>query len=126
MESKAPTTKSAEWAEAALAACLEHLSVSCVTEGRTVRVLDSWLEGAEAFCVVYRYPYFDGLLGIRCTFDEDMYGDEPSDPEEYGRDVADFSIGEPLGTVAQHLRPDKEGVHWWGDLGEALPCKPAL
>lgn len=114
------------WAKAALEACLLHLPVSRVTESRTVQVLDSWTEGERAFCVVYQYPYFkDGVLGIRCTFDTDMYGDEPSDPEQFGRDVADFDIGEPLGTVANSLRSDLNGIHWWGDLEDDLPRRPS-
>ena len=113
--------KSPKWVEAALSACLSHLPESRVTEGRTVQVLDAWTEDGVAFCVVYRYPYFDGVLGIRCTVDQDMVGDTPTDPAEFGREVADFSIGEPLGTVAKYLRPDASGVHWWGDLDEDLP-----
>lgn len=118
------STKSAEWGRAALDACLRNLAVSKVTLGQTVTVLDSWTEASVAFCVVYRYPYFDGVLGIRRTFDEDMYGNEPNDPEAYGCDVADFDIGEPLGTVVHGLRVDDDGVHWWGDLDAALPRKP--
>lgn len=117
--------KTPAWAEAALAACLQHLPVSRVTEGRTVQVLDAWTEAGVAFCVVYRYPYFDGALGLRRTFETDMYGEEPNDPDQYGRDVADFDIGEPLGTVAKSLKLDESGVHWWGDLGPELPRKPA-
>lgn len=112
-----------EWAQAALDACLEHLPVSRVTESQSVQVLDAWVEDSVAFCVVYRYPYFDGVLGIRRTFDTDMYGEVPSDPVAFGCDVADFDIGEPLGSVAEHLRVDGAGVHWWGDLGPQLPSR---
>ena len=87
-------------------------------------MLDSWTEADVAFCVVYRYPYFKGTLGIRCTFETDMYGSPPSDPEQFGRDVADFDIGEPLGSVVERLRPDDKGIHWWGDLGDELPRRP--
>lgn len=53
-----------------------------------------------------------------------MYGDPVSDPESFGQDVADFDIGEPLGTVAKSLRRDDHGVSWWGELAEQLPTLP--
>jgi hypothetical protein len=118
-------TRTREWGEAALRACRDHLGVSHMTEAHTVQVLDAWTEDGVAFCVIYQYPYFDGVLGIRRTFDENMYGDDATDPDEFGRDVADFDIGEPLGTVVERLRVDAAGVHWWGDLDDELPQKPA-
>lgn len=119
------TGKPPAWAQDALEACLQHLPESGLTETRTVEVLDSWTEDNAAFCVVYRYPYFRGVLGIRCTFDTDMYGAPPTDAVQFGRDIADFEIGEPLGSVVERLRPDSADVYWWGDLDEELPRKPA-
>jgi len=116
--------KSREWSEIALASCLDSLRSGRVTETHTVRVIDSWAEDGIAICVVYEYPYFDGVLGIRRTFDEDMNGDPADDPEQFGRDVASFDIGEPLGRVVERLRHDVRGVSWWGDLDRELPRKP--
>lgn len=126
METTVPEwAKSRGWGEAALAACLERLNSSRVTQAWTVQVLDSWTEAGVAFCVVYRYPYFEGVLGIRRTFDEDVNGDRAVDPGQFGRDVADYDIGEPLGTVADRLRLDESGIAWWGDLDEdELPRPP--
>ena len=41
----------------ALRSCLEHLQVSTVTEAQHVIVEVSWVDGSDAFCVVYRPPY---------------------------------------------------------------------
>jgi hypothetical protein len=114
---------SAEWAHAALFACVTHLPTSC-TEGRSVEVLAAWVEGSDALCHVYQYPYYTGVLGLRRALDTDMYGEPLSDPESYGRDVADFDIGEPLGTVVDRLRLDDHGVSWWGSTDKELPSLP--
>jgi len=53
-----------------------------------------------------------------------MTGAPASDPRSFGQEIADFSIGEPLGTVIERLRPDPLGVHWWGDLDADLPSLP--
>jgi hypothetical protein len=110
---------SAEWAQAALFACVTWLPSSC-TEGRSVEVLAAWVEGGDALCIVYQYPYYQGVLGLRAAIDTDMhmYGEPVSDPESFGRDIADFQIGEPLGTVVDRLRLDDNGVSWWGDRAE--------
>jgi hypothetical protein len=114
---------SVEWAHAALFACVTRLPSSC-TEGRSVEVLAAWVEGGGALCHVYQYPYYMGVLGLRRVLDTDMYGDPLSDPESFGRDVADFDIGEPLGTVVERLRTDEHGVSWWGSTGKELPSLP--
>ena len=126
MDDGGPTAaKSPEWAQTALDACLRQLPVDTIAYGKSVQVLRAWTEAGTAFCVVYRYQCFDGVLGIRCTFDEDMYGELPDSPEDFGCDIAVYAIGEPLGTVADRLRVDESGVHWWGDLDEHLPRPPA-
>ncbi|UGT44039.1 hypothetical protein LTV02_11920 [Nocardia yamanashiensis] len=104
---------------------------STVTEAARIAVEDAWVEDEWTFAVVYRSPYFDGLIGLRCsTYDprsntfSSMYDPQLTaapDPRRYGRDVADFDIGEPLGTVAGSLRSDDRGIHWWG----SPPAPPA-
>ena len=112
-----------EWLQAALYACVTGLSHSC-TEGSTVEVLAAWIDADDCLCVVYQYPLFDGVLGLRRDTDTDMYGEQPVDPVPFGNDIADFDIGEPLGTVAEGLRQDAHGVHWWGSLEADLPVLP--
>jgi hypothetical protein len=111
---------SAEWSHAALFACVTHLQTS-LTEGRSVEVLAAWVDDGGALCVVYQYPYYMGVLGLRRAVDTDMYGEPVSDPESFGRDVADFDIGEPLGSTADWVRPDHQGVSWWGDQHDEPP-----
>jgi hypothetical protein len=111
---------SAEWSYAALFACVTHLQTS-LTEGRSVEVLAAWVDDGGALCVVYQYPYYMGVLGLRRAVDTDMYGEPVSDPESFGRDVADFDIGEPLGSTADWVRPDHQGVSWWGDQHDEPP-----
>lgn len=116
---------SSEWLHAALYATVAGLSHGC-TEGDKVEVFAAWIDDADHLCFVYQYPYFDGVLGYRCNDDleEDVYGDALEDPGAFGQEVADFSIGEPLGSVVERLRTDSLGVHWWGDLDEDLPTLP--
>jgi hypothetical protein len=114
---------SVEWAYAALLACVTHLPTSA-TEGRSVEVLAAWVDDGCALCLVYQYPYYEGVLGLRSGIDTDMYGEPASDPESFGRDVADFDIGEPLGTTADWLRADHHGVSWWGETGDDPPGLP--
>jgi hypothetical protein len=56
----------AEWSATALWACLEHLRVSTVTQAARVAVVDAWLDGPDAFCVLYHPPFDDGrVVGLR-------------------------------------------------------------
>ncbi|MFI7003154.1 hypothetical protein [Nocardia sp. NPDC050175] len=97
---------------------------STTTEAWRIAVDDAWVEDEWTFVVVYRSPYFDGRLGLRRsvynprdnTFSS-MYSPQLTaapDPGGYGRNVADFDIGEPLGTVRHNLRVDDNSIHWWG------------
>ena len=113
---------SEEWLRAALYASVTGLSTSC-TAGETVEVLAAWIDG-DALCFVYQAPYYDGVLGLRHNTETDQYDEGPPDPSTFGQDIADFAIGEPLGTVADRLRRDTDGVHWWGDLSSELPRLP--
>lgn len=108
---------------AALYASVTGLTHSC-TMGETVEMLAAWTDDEECLCFVYQYPAFDGVLGLRCDTQTDMYGEAPTDPGDFGQDVADFDIGEPLGTVVDVLRQDPQGVWWWGTLGTELPPLP--
>lgn len=127
-----------EKAQHALFACLEHLRTSSVTQAGQVAVLDAWVDGPDAFCVVYQPPYQDGEVGIRRSADDaatptqqyrpgdltdgyDLGDSEVPDPVAFGWNVADFDIGEP-GTGP--LRHDEDsGTSWWGSLGDALPMR---
>ncbi|MBF6134218.1 hypothetical protein IU501_14575 [Nocardia otitidiscaviarum] len=97
---------------------------STVTEAWRIAVIDAWVEDEWTFVVVYRSPYFDGPLALRSsTYDahtnafssmsSPRLADAP-DPVQFGRDVADFDIGEPLGAMRENLRVDGDGIHWWG------------
>jgi hypothetical protein len=130
----------ADWSRTALIACLEQLRTSSFAEADQVAVMDAWLDGPDAFCVVYQSPYQAGEVGIRRTVDDaasprnqkyrprdrtkyyDMGSAETPDPVAFGWNVADLDIGDP-GTEGP-LRHDKEsGTTWWGSLGDALPTR---
>lgn len=115
------------WSERALLACLRKLREGGPTEWRSITVHDGWpLLDADGFCVVYSWPDGD-LIGLRETRDGSrsapVYADgvyaEPTSggkasAEEFGWEAADFAVAEPLGTVADHLVRDRNGVGWWG------------
>lgn len=110
-------------ARAVLDALLARLPVS-ITEGASVTVLDSWVEGEGALCLVYRSPDYNGVLGFRATTSLPPNG-EPSSAAALGQDLADFAVGEPLGNVVSKLRQDAHGVNWWGELQADLPHRPS-
>jgi len=99
-------------AEQGLRAVLDWLPRS-YTEGASVVVLDSWAE-SDFICVVYRFRWFDGVLGLRRRVVLDVEVDQ--DIAEWAEDVANFEIGEPLGRRAHHLWLDPDGTHWWGEV----------
>ncbi len=133
------------WSVRALWACLEELRHSTVTAAPEVRVLNAWVDGSDAFCVVYVPPFGpDRRVGLRRQQDDvDVttgYGlssnsyvdwvtspeyepapDDVPDPVAFGVDVAVFDIGEPLGHYTYSLRFAQDGVGWWGSLGPQLP-----
>ena len=117
---------STAWSSRALHACLETLASNTWSEAWCVGILDAWVEGDSAFCVVYRYADAPHTLGTRRLVDDhgDPYGPGADDPEQFGRNVATGDISEPLGTVARALQSDAAGVYWWGSLGEFLPSPP--
>ena len=95
-----------------------------MTEGRHVRVIDTWTDGDRAVCVVYEAPHVSGVIGLRVTTDLPRSG-FPRNAQDLGQDMADFSIGEPLGAVSDGLRVDADGVQWWGQLLAELPRRDA-
>jgi hypothetical protein len=130
----------AQWSDRALSACLEHLGTSRVTSAHTVRVVESWTEGPDAICIVYRPPddarrvvglrrrWHDAVqpgewrLGNLMAWGYDVGPDV--DPVAFGHNVADFDLGEPLGMVVRALRYDGGEIGWWGSLGAELPQVP--
>ncbi|GAA2067852.1 hypothetical protein [Leifsonia soli] len=104
------------WGQIALLSCLERLRSGGPTSTEEVTVVDAWAFD-DGFCVVYGSPW-GPTVGLRVTADGEQYdGAYTDDPtaEEFGTDIADFSIGEPLGRFADQLVFDAGGVGWWGD-----------
>jgi hypothetical protein len=113
----------------ALASCLAELERYNGQDWQpTFVVHDSWTDSPRGFCIVYEYDKFDGVLGFRATVPDwaGAFGNgRADDPIGFGRDLAFLEIAEPLGTTVRHLRADRHNVQWRGDLGPALPCRPA-
>lgn len=83
------------------------------TMGTGLVVIDSWVEGEDTFCIVYRYEFFDGVVGLRRTVEPDWSIDAVVDHVLVGE------LGEPLGAMEDELVADKDGVMWWaGDTPE--------
>ncbi len=110
------------WGEDTLLGCLRRLESGGPTEAAQVKVHDGWAEDDE-FCLIYDAPS-GPTVGVRVHRDggqfQSAYIDEPS-PDEFGIDIADFTVAEPLGTKANHLVLDSDGLGWWGDQ----PLPPA-
>lgn len=132
------------WSTLALWACLQELQGSVITAASEVRVEQGWVDGPDAFCIIYTPPYEPGhRVGLRHHASDDVetyfYGltsvlylqhikvaphkapllDEVPHPVAFGVAVAAFEIGDP-GTL-DPLREDEDGVHWWGTLEADLP-----
>ncbi|OII10883.1 hypothetical protein BIU97_08320 [Curtobacterium sp. MCBA15_009] len=111
---------SEEWGPRALLACLQKLRDGGPTEAALVVVHDAWSTSDE-FRVVYDSPWGPRVGIIRdrwTTIDRtDAYttGDEAT-PEEFGHEVADYNIGEPLGRYVDILDIDADGLGWWGHI----------
>ncbi|KXO89634.1 hypothetical protein AXK56_05510 [Tsukamurella pulmonis] len=100
-------------AEQALLGCLRALRDGRITEEWCVGVIDAGTRG-ELFYLVYRWRDHPITLGFAAEATlSPLYGSS-DDPVTVGRDSAAFCIGEPLGSVADHLSPDGNDVHWWG------------
>ena len=71
----------------------------------------------DGFCLVYRSPWGPTVgLRVAATGDqfEAAYTYEPT-ASDFGVDIADFSVAEPLGSRADDLVFDADGLGWWGD-----------
>lgn len=79
-----------------------------------IELIDSWTDGNDVFCLVYRQPeHYEGTLGLRRVVEADWSIDGV-----VGQ-VLDGELGEPLGSLEETLRGDEHGVMWWsGDLPE--------
>ncbi len=123
----AEAVPSPTWSDRALLACLRELRDGGPTEWRSITVRDGWpLRDTEGFCVVYSWSEGDPI-GLRAALEgsrgapvyadgvyaEPFSGDEPT-AEQFGWEIADFAVAEPLGRRADHLVRDGDGVGWWG------------
>jgi hypothetical protein len=121
--------ESPTWAQRAVRACLDELRTSTLTESPHIRVDNAWTDGESAFSVVYRWDFDRAqAYGIRRAFADAatthyvpggfIGGLEIRTPHRnpdaigFGKDVANFDIGEPLGNTP--LRRDAAGILWWG------------
>lgn len=112
------------WGALALLACLTRLRDGGPTSADHVAVQDAWATEDE-FRVVYDSPWGPRVGIVRHRFTTvdrlDASASSPAGPtpEEFGREVADFNIGEPLGSYAFALHYDDDGLGWWGDTAVA-------
>ncbi len=56
----------------------------------------------------------------------DMGDLDNPDPVAFGKNVADFDIGEPMGSVVDALVIDTAGIGWWGSLTQVPPATDSL
>ena len=142
------TDATAPWSQQALRSCLERLGVSTLTQADRVAVVDGWVDGPKVFCVVYRNPDTEALMGLRRHADdarEAVLGlswvpgrsmtaghamadvvtpeGEMPDPVGFGWNVANFDIGEPH-APDEHFQPDEHGIYWHGNLDGGVPQHP--
>jgi hypothetical protein len=112
-----PVSDSPSRAQTALERILGALSRPSERRSRLVEhieVVDSWTEGDDVFCLIYRDPEeYDFTLGLRRTGETDWTIDGVVDQVLVGE------LGEPLGALEDTLRADDKGVMWWtGDQPE--------
>ena len=113
-------TASEEWGPRALLACLRKLRDGGPTEAALGVVHDAWATPDE-FRVIYDSPWGPrvGIIRNRWTTVDhlDVYTTEDvATPEEFGQEVADFNIGEPMGRYLDILEIDADGLGWWGHI----------
>jgi hypothetical protein len=85
-----------------------------------VIVEDAWATSDE-FRVIYSStsgPRVGIIRNQETTIDRfDVYATgDVATPEEFGQEVADFNIGEPLGAYVNVLDVDADGLGWWGHI----------
>jgi hypothetical protein len=86
----------------------------------SVIVEDAWATTDE-FRVIYSFtagPRIGIIRSRETTIDHlNIYATgDVATPEEFGQEVADFNIGEPLGAYLDILDFDADGVGWWGHI----------
>jgi hypothetical protein len=109
------------WARRALAACLDEIENGWLTSTKEVRVKFAWAGPGDRISVIYQPPFLDRIVGCSrvrgsdavLTSEDDVDG-EPT-AEGFGRGVADFDIGEPLGSLSDRASTSDSRVFWWGD-----------
>ena len=89
-----------------LAAVLERLPAADEDNGG-FHVLDSWTEGDDTICLVYRGWWHGGTLGLRRRIDADL----PLDIV-VGQ-ILGAELGEPPGLLVEAVAPDSSGITWW-------------
>ena len=70
-------------------------------------ILDSWTEGDDVFCLVYRQDRYDWPLGLRRSVTPEWTIDG------LVFEVLTCELEEPLGSLMSALEPDDRGVMWW-------------
>jgi hypothetical protein len=111
----------ARWGKQALLACLEKLRDGGPTEAAIVDVYDAWPLD-DGFKIVYLSPWGPkvGLTARRgrLEFFMDVYVEDAEaelTPKQFGDEVADFFVAEPLGNRVDFLDYDADGLGWWGE-----------
>ncbi|WP_354570507.1 hypothetical protein [Glaciihabitans sp. UYNi722] len=104
------------WGESALLSCLDRLQAGGPTEAEEVKVHDGWAFD-DGFCLIYKSPW-GPTVGVRVEASGRQFigahADEPT-AAEFGIDIADFTVAEPLGSSSYRLACDTTGLGWWGD-----------
>jgi hypothetical protein len=108
------------WGEDALLACLKKLRDGGPTEYQIVEVRRALAED-NGFDIVYLSPSgpevgLSARLGQMQYFGGVYHESYDRDPTatEFGQEIADFFVAEPLGTYAHPLDIDDTGLGWWG------------
>jgi hypothetical protein len=107
------------WGQQALLVCLRRLRDGGPTEAAIVEVYEAWPLD-DGFKIVYLSPWgpIVGLTARRekLQFFSCIYQDDEGDitPEAFGKEIADFFVGEPLGNYVDVLSYDDEDLGWWG------------
>jgi hypothetical protein len=70
-------------------------------------VLDSWTEGDDVFCLVYRQEGYDWPLGLRRHVPPEWTVDG------LVQEILICELEEPLGSLSATLQADDAGVRWW-------------
>lgn len=112
------------WSHRALLACLERLMEGGPTDGHLISVFDAWsIPARDGFCVIYSHPCGEkvGVCVLKTSSDDyplflNADGSlDMNNAREFGVEVADYVIAEPLGSIADTLIYDNWGIGWWGE-----------